>query len=420
MPKNNINEQLETKYSYPHTIDELNHLKLNNKVDLIEEKPVKRSAILQTANEELQKSVDTYFQFMDIIHSFRCEINDTTFHFEFEGKTNLPPEQKINDSSCTHEINTYLAPVTKEFRPAIKEELLRIRTQLIRNYNELQRQLNAYEKGAAGERYVETQLELIKNKYHFLQNIKFKYSDSQGQTSETDLYIMTPKGLLVCEIKNYGNEDDTFLISKDGQWLKNPNGIHTEILTPSPFAQNTRHCVATEKLLKENGIHNIKIIPVIIMANETVRIQNESSHAVIRASELYHFIEHLNFPENYTSEFRNKIISILQENNDPEDNRFLIKAWNAENAQILLDYTQELMRWLFEMFDFSNTVKKGFKAEYSLGKSIWLFLCKWIPPVLLVLGMTLFTIHIVLNFKAFLVDVFSLLFILFILWMITN
>lgn len=420
MPKNNINEQLETKYPYPHTIDELNHLKLNNTVNLIEEKLVKRSAILQTANEELQKSVNTYFQFMNIIHSFNCEINDTAFHFELEGRTNLPPEQKISDSSCAHEINTYLAPITKEFSPAIKEELLRIRAQLLRNYNELRHQLNAYKKGAAGEQYVATQLDLIKNKYQFLQNIKFKYSDSQGQTSETDLYVMTPKGLLVCEIKNYGNEDDTFLISKDGQWLKNPNGMHTEILTPSPFAQNTRHCVATEKLLEESGIHNIKIIPVIIMANETVRIQNESSHTVIRASELYHFIEQLDCPENYTSEFQDKIMSILQEKNDPEDNRFPVKAWNAENAQILLDYTHELLQSLFEMHAFSNTVKKGFKAEYSLGKSIWLFLCRWIPPVLLVFGMTLFTIHIALNFKAFLVDVFSLLFILFILWLITN
>lgn len=169
---------------------------------------------------------------------------------------------------------------------------------------------------------------------------------------------MTTKSLLVCEIKNYGNEEDTFLISKDDQCLKNPEEMRSKIITPSPFAQNTCHCVATEKLLEESGIHNIKIIPVVIIANETVRIRNQSSNSVICTLELYHFIEQLDFPENYTLEFQDKIISILQENNGPEDNRFPLKAWNTENAQILLDYTHELMQSLFEMLDFSNTVIK--------------------------------------------------------------
>lgn len=384
-----IQIQLESKYPYPHSDEELKNLKMKCGLSLITEKAVKRSTINDVARNELEKAAAAYHQFLEVVHTFNCDINENGFFLEFQGKTNYPPLRKANDTSCEAEVAKYLANVTYEFERAktcyVRDTLFQIRAQLIDSYNLLANQLYIYEKGTAGEEYVETELDLIKNKYHFLRNIKIKYSDQKGETSETDLYIMTPKGLLVCEIKNWGDEKDVFYISKDGQWIKNPDGNYPEIINPSPFSQNTRHCVATEQLLHDNGIYDTKIIPVVIIANEMVRIHNESANAIIRASELYNFIERLPLPEKYNTTCQSNIIKILEDNNDMEENSFIVKTWDKVNSQALLDYTKQLMEYMSDMYAFAENVNRNFQGQYPMSKKIVNVLLVWVP-LLIFLG----------------------------------
>ena len=201
-------------------------------------------------------------------------------------------------------------------------------------------------KGDHGEEYVDQTLELFNGKYKYAKNIKINHDDYKGKTSETDLYVMTSKGILVCEIKNKGNENCQFKISKDGQWSKyDRNGEFIEVME-SPFAQNTRHCIATEMLLKANGIQDFKIIPVVIIANEKVRIDNDSDNSVIRISELYNFVEKLNYPEKYNEEYQQKILDLLYANHIEEDNYFDLNVVEEHMQKLTIDYAEYYLQMI--------------------------------------------------------------------------
>lgn len=211
-------------------------------------------------------------------------------------------------------------------------------------------------KGDHGEEYVDQTLELFQGKYKYAKNIKISHEDYKGKTSETDLYVMTEKGILVCEIKNKGNENFQFKISKDGQWSKyDRNGKFIEVME-SPFAQNTRHCIATEKLLKENGVTDFKIIPVVIIANEKVRIDNDSDNSVIRISELYNFVEKLNYPEKYNEEYQQKIVDLLYENHIEEENFFELNIVEEHMHKLTIDYAEYYLQMIHDMQSLCATI----------------------------------------------------------------
>lgn len=213
-------------------------------------------------------------------------------------------------------------------------------------------------KGDYGEEYVDQTLELFHGKYKYAKNIKINHEDYKGKTSETDLYVMTSKGILVCEIKNKGNENCQFKISKDGQWSKyDRNGKFIEVME-SPFAQNTRHCIATEMLLKANGIQDFKIIPVVIIANEKVRIDNDSDNSVIRISELYNFVEKLNYPEKYNEEYQQQILDLLYANHIEEDNYFDLNVVEEHMYKLTIDYAEYYLQMIRDITTLCAAIEK--------------------------------------------------------------
>lgn len=225
-------------------------------------------------------------------------------------------------------------------------------------------------KGDHGEEYVDQTLELFHGKYKYAKNIKINHEDYKGKTSETDLYVMTSKGILVCEIKNKGNENCQFKISKDGQWSKyDRNGKFIEVME-SPFAQNTRHCIATEMMLKANGIQDFKIIPVVIIANEKVRIDNDSDNSVIRISELYNFVEKLNYPEKYNEEYQQKILDLLYANHIEEDNYFDLNVVEEHMQKLTIDYAEYYLQMIRDMMDLCSAIctKEKKLVEQELAK----------------------------------------------------
>lgn len=174
-------------------------------------------------------------------------------------------------------------------------------------------------KGIQGEEYVNQQLQIYKGKYKILQNIVLDSVDSMGQTSEVDVYIITEKGLVVAEIKNYGNEEQRLHISSDGRWVIEDVYHHNVLrrIDKSPVEQNTRHCLAVERLLKQEFGEecNIPIIPVIFIANNKVEVQNESKSDIIRVSEFYTFINSVAANEPISKEMQDKIEDLLNRKN---------------------------------------------------------------------------------------------------------
>ena len=181
--------------------------------------------------------------------------------------------------------------------------------------NEIDKDIAILRKGIAGEEYVNEQLRLYEGKYKVLQNIVLESVDSQGNTSEVDAYIITDRGLVVAEIKNYGNENQRLHITNDGRWVMEDvySGSILRRIDHSPVEQNTRHCLAVERLLRQEFGEdcNIPVIPVIFIANNKVNINNESKSSVIRVSEFYTFINSIQNTASISKEMQAKIENLL-------------------------------------------------------------------------------------------------------------
>lgn len=185
--------------------------------------------------------------------------------------------------------------------------------------DEVDKDLAILYKGLNGEEYVSQQLKLYEGKYKVLENIVIESNDSQGETSEVDTYIITDKGLVVAEVKNYGNENQRLHITSDGRWVIEDvhNGHVLRRFDKSPIEQNARHCLAIERLLKQELGEDcdIPIIPVVFIANNKVAIQNESQSSVIRVSEFYTFINSISNGAKVSKETQKKIEELLEEKN---------------------------------------------------------------------------------------------------------
>ena len=185
--------------------------------------------------------------------------------------------------------------------------------------DEIDKEIKILQKGVQGEDHVNEQLRLYEGKYKILKNIVIDSADSQGNTSEVDAYIITDKGLVVAEVKNYGNENQRLHITGDGRWAIEDihNGTILKRIDKSPVEQNTRHCLAVERLLKETFGENcnIPIIPVVFIANNKVSIQNESRSSVLRVSEFYTFINSIVGGAVVSKEQQESIEKLLNDKN---------------------------------------------------------------------------------------------------------
>lgn len=194
---------------------------------------------------------------------------------------------------------------------------------------EMDKDIAILKKGIAGEGYVNEQLRLYEGKYKILRNIVLKSADSQGNTSEVDAYIITDRGLIVAEIKNYGNENQRLHITNDGRWVIEDvhNGNILRSIDHSPVEQNTRHCLAVERLLRQEFGEdcNVPVIPVIFIANNKVSISNESMSSVIRVSEFYTFVNSIQNTAAVSREMQEKIENLLNER-DIGEQEFKVKS----------------------------------------------------------------------------------------------
>ena len=202
----------------------------------------------------------------------------------------------------------------------------------------LSKEIGIAVKGAKGEEYVNKSFELYKEKYTILKNIVLEAKDSQGNTSEVDNYIITDKGIIVCEVKNYGNDNNILHIAPDGQWSL--LDLHTnriiKVYDKSPVEQNMRHCLALERFLKQHlGQNmNVPIIPLVLIGNNKVVIQNHSSNAVLRASELYTFVEGLPSDINVDTKTQRTIESLLKQH-DIGAQDFYVPKYSELTNQIM-------------------------------------------------------------------------------------
>lgn len=218
---------------------------IKNKVNFtLEEKYVKKSEMVT----ELEKE-------KNYIKTFIAKVSEeihTKYNDWFVGENSNFIQH--NGNIVEKELNDFLEQ--KNIRIAYSEGMERLKI-FERNLNQAYIRISKEEegiiKGEEGEKNISNELKLYNQKYKYRENIIIPANDIGGETSETDIYIVTAKGVFVCEVKNWGKRGRTICISKDGQWSVK----RRKIVLKSPVQQNTRHCLATERFLENNGLSKV-------------------------------------------------------------------------------------------------------------------------------------------------------------------
>lgn len=137
---------------------------------------------------------------------------------------------------------------------------------------------NILELGIRGEDKVDK----ILNTHKYIKNLSnLVITDTDGQRVECDNLLVTEKGIFIVEVKNYGsNGRFTLNIDNSGRWER-VYGSKSFVMD-SPFAQNSRHIGIIKNILFEHNL-NIPVYGVIVIANDTVDIINNSNNMVVRA-----------------------------------------------------------------------------------------------------------------------------------------
>ena len=244
---------------------------------------------------------------------------------------------------------------------------------------------------------------MYRNKYLIRENILLPAQSIGRDSSETDLYIITPKGVCVCEIKNYGKKGETLKISRDGMWSVVKSGRRESVKKDSPVEQNASHCLATEQWLEENGLPGIKMIPIIFIANNEVKVENDSPNAIMRVSELYNYINALNLPEVISKEKQQYIADVLERGNEKvTERKFEALSFSGCKQQIdnyiddLLSLKQDEYNWKKAVYD--KVSKKNNKIDKGTNRATMV-----LTLVVALYGISLGAIelHVILNESIF-------------------
>lgn len=145
--------------------------------------------------------------------------------------------------------------------------------------------------GIKGEEIVNSHLKMYDDEIINLPNIRLEV---EGNSIENDNILLTPYGIFVLEVKNFGSTGSYSLkISKDGKWYKLFKNGTTESIEYDATLQNERHARYLQRYI--NKLLNrtpedkdyIKVQGLVIIANNEIDIDNDSEQPIFRISEIY-------------------------------------------------------------------------------------------------------------------------------------
>lgn len=215
--------------------------------------------------------------------------------------------------------------------------------------------------GINGEQRVNDELEMHDYIWKYFSNVRFELD---GQSAESDNIIISKQGIFTVEVKNYSpNGNYGIWITKDGQWLKEyPNG-HLEQMN-NVTSQMNRHIAIKQKLINKQwfkyyGENHTQFLlkPIFVIANDTIRITNDSDLPIMRISQIYHYI--MKHPEVFTNEEVDTLSNIIKDNMLPLKKYELnLYADNLEQFSTALDSQFKHLNGLHELFPlFINEAK---------------------------------------------------------------
>ena len=224
---------------------------------------------------------------------------------------------------------------TKSYFVGRKNEIL----QALEDWNqEKEKVIWSIKQGVEGERRIVDNMKLILQEGHLLESVRIEH---MGLSAESDIVYIGSTGVYSLEVKNFGEKGNWSIhISKDGQWQKVfPNGKREPMKDVGN--QVNYHMAVKERFLNEKlkelygeSAPKVKVNPVVVIANDTVMIDNESDLPILRASSIYRYIEQ---GQNIlTNEWQEKIAELLIEHSLP-GKKYEIPNFVARLENILLE-----------------------------------------------------------------------------------
>lgn len=226
--------------------------------------------------------------------------------------------------------------------------------------------------GLDGEKFVDEYLKIYEDEIINLSNIRLEVD---GMSIENDNILITRKGIFILEVKNIGASGSySILIENDGRWIKKFSNNSQEVITFNATEQNDRHIAILQKFINNKlnrsiQQHNyLNIEGVVVIANNTVDIKNESMQNIYRISEIYRYINKFDDILSYDEMLKIKDI-ILEEKLQPK-------------KYPILNYKSEInhnTRLFYDLINRLDNEKQNLCNVYEyLNESGYIECCEWL------------------------------------------
>lgn len=204
--------------------------------------------------------------------------------------------------------------------------------------SEYKNDITRIEAGVIGEERLQKELNLFKDILTCLYNIRI---EPDGETIETDAIVISTHGVFSIEIKNYGEDGNYNIeITSDGQWIKKYNDYETPMNDVGQ--QVNRHVGLAQRFMNEKlkeKIHGdipyIYMEPIYVIANDVVRVKNDSMLPILRPSQVYNYIR--SKPEQIPKEYISTIKDIFETNSLPAK-KYPLRDYDKELDALLKYY----------------------------------------------------------------------------------
>lgn len=277
-----------------------------------EERYIKDKAILEklSINSEFVDIADELNEFQNEYNIFKrlCEKEGINTELTFDVRNYMNRFSQLISTVCDDSWN--YSSMKKSITDCIKR--------LVEDYESVELEVSK-------EQEIDKSLSLYENNIVILKDVRLLI---ETEVIECNRLLITNRGLFIVKIEDIGvNGDYNILIEKDGMWIKKYIDGRIENFEDNPTEQNNKHVAHLTKYINvkmnRNIDNSIDVRGIIVLANDVVKIKNESLQKVVRPLEIYNVINSYNkvLVEQEMLEIKDIVISnkLRREITDVED-----------------------------------------------------------------------------------------------------
>lgn len=154
---------------------------------------------------------------------------------------------------------------------------------------EINGQHMALSAGLEGERIVMQELDKYADSYTTLYGNRIAYDERH--TVESDALVFSERGIFTVEVKNIKSKGDQYIkISKDGVWYARRSlseDWQVDEYSSKIFDQMNRQVYGSQKFIFDQTGQRLTVHPVVVIANDNAKIENETDWVIVRPNQLY-------------------------------------------------------------------------------------------------------------------------------------